>query len=297
MHPVFVGLFPDADVTLLSKDNILFPMSSETLRRTSGWFRTMFSLPQNAQRDKSGASEPISMTESSSVLAGLLSLASGIALPPLNDIDFVDALLFAADKYDMPLPVSLIRVTLPPLLDTSPIRAYGLACRMSWETEAKAAATRTLGIDIMSPENMVHLSTLEPSHLMKLLSLHDRRRREAIDALEGNGVFGANVRGVRCAGIKDDGTACDELRDPTAWWALKLAWNKEPWRFLALGESTFIQPSSIPELEALLDDRCKRCSRVYYSRASTLENLRNVAAALPQTIDVRGQSGRSIDLR
>lgn len=285
IHPTFVGLFPDADITLLSKDNFLFPISSETLRRTSGWFRTMFRLPQNAVRPCDNRAEPLSMSECSNVLAGLFSLVSGIALPPLDDIDFVDSLLFAADKYDMPLPIALIRVTIPPLLDASPIRVYGLACRMAWEAEAKAAATRTLAIDIMSPDNISQLGLLEPPHLVKLLLLHDQRRKQAADALEGVGVFSANMRGVRCGGTRPDGSACDELRDTTSWWALKLAWHKEPWRFVALGESNF-QTSSVPELDAILDDRCKRCSKAYYSRASTLENLKSIAAALPQTIEV-----------
>lgn len=44
----FHGLFssPEADVILAAKDSVLFRVHSQTLKTTSGFFRTMYSLPQ-----------------------------------------------------------------------------------------------------------------------------------------------------------------------------------------------------------------------------------------------------------
>ena len=42
-HPLFSF---DADVVLRSRDGVLFRVPSMTLKMTSSWFRTMFTLPQ-----------------------------------------------------------------------------------------------------------------------------------------------------------------------------------------------------------------------------------------------------------
>ncbi|RPD62993.1 hypothetical protein L227DRAFT_608910 [Lentinus tigrinus ALCF2SS1-6] len=117
----------------------------------------MFTLPHGPTSDVAAAKEgmeSLPMAEHSEVLSGLLSIISGIALPPLNDIDFVESMLDAADKYQMPLPIAVFRAAaLPTFLQKHPIRVYAIACRMLWEADAKAAATCTLRLDIMAPEH------------------------------------------------------------------------------------------------------------------------------------------------
>lgn len=53
----------------------------------------------------------------------------------------VDVLLFAAEKYEKPGPVSLIRVLImtPPLLDQL-LRLYAAATHCGWDKEAKHAS-------------------------------------------------------------------------------------------------------------------------------------------------------------
>ncbi|KAI0757068.1 hypothetical protein C8Q80DRAFT_1265051 [Daedaleopsis nitida] len=290
VHPAFANLYGSPDVTLVTHDNVLFPISSSTLTRTSGWFRTMFTLPQGSQRAP-GGSERIQVGESSAVISGLLSLAAGIGMPAIEEIDLLDDLLRAADKYEMPMPSAVVRAILPLFLAKYSIRVYAIACRMSWEDEASKAATQTLQIDIMSEENRKELEAIDtPHHLLKLLSLHETRRRQMQAALSDDAIFIANLQGGRC---KEFGTVnpmdglvdseCTALVDRSTWVALRLACALEPWRFCALCEGD-APLSRMPELEAVFEDRCRGCRNLYYSQSGTLEKLKNLAESLPQTI-------------
>ncbi|KAI1797810.1 hypothetical protein LXA43DRAFT_268288 [Ganoderma leucocontextum] len=280
-HPVLAAAFPTADVTLLSKDDVLFPISSTTLSRTSSWFRAMFTLPQGTRL--TSGTEPIAVSESSEVLAHLLSMISGISLPPLDNVDDIEALLYAAEKYEMAMASAVLRLALGRLVPSSPIRVFSIACRMSWEDEAKAAASRTLELDIMSEDHAKGLGRLEATHLMKLLLLHDRRRKMVIAALADPVEFNAdNESGRRCNGAEE---SCNELEDHSTWWALKVAWITEPWRFLCLAQVDANARSLPPELEACLDDTCQNCGKSLYNRRGTLENLQTIAQRLPQTIE------------
>ncbi|PIL32034.1 hypothetical protein GSI_06738 [Ganoderma sinense ZZ0214-1] len=291
IHPSFVGAFSGLTVTLLSSDNISFPISPESLTRTSGYFRMLLTLPQGTPAVTGIQRECIPLTETSDILASLLSMISGIALacPPIHEHGFAERLLKAAEKYEMPMPIAFVRSLLSPSFDTSAIRLYGIACRMNWEAEARGAATRTLGLDLMAPENLAELGRLDTPHLLKLLSLHNRRRKAVAEALDDKTLYSANERWNRCT--RDINVqACDVVVDHPKWLAFKLAWSREPWRFLSVGEAETggEKPAGqrIPELEALLDDRCGRCNRNLYSRTATLDNLRQMVQKLPKTIEV-----------
>ncbi|KAG2355914.1 hypothetical protein BDR07DRAFT_1364724 [Suillus spraguei] len=112
MVPVDEGIFHmsfsslDADVILGAKDHTMFRIHSWTLRTTSGWFRSLFSMPQ--QSLASNHPETINLDEDSHTLESLLLMICGLPINPLTSYDEVDALLFAAEKYEMPGPVSLI---------------------------------------------------------------------------------------------------------------------------------------------------------------------------------------------
>ncbi|KAI0778113.1 hypothetical protein BD413DRAFT_608774 [Trametes elegans] len=89
----------------------------------------MLSLPQSAPQE----AEPIRMEESAEVLAALLSIVCGVEAPDLDNADLLQSVLAAADKYEIPMPVSVLRTAL-----FSPIRLFGLAARMSWGLDAPA---------------------------------------------------------------------------------------------------------------------------------------------------------------
>ena len=277
-HPAFAAAFPTGDVTLLSRDDVLFPISSSTLSRASPWFRNMLALPQGARRT-SDAEPYIAMSESSDVLMDLLSMISGISLPTLNNVNTIQPLLYAAEKYEMTMPIAIIRIALQTLVAKHPIRAYGIARHMSWDEEAEAAVRHTLELDIMSEDNARELAHLEGPDLTKLLMLHDRRRKMVAAALADTAQF--NV------GNMSDRRCCGDFEDRTTWWNLKMAWVTEPWRFLCLSQLVPGIAALPVEVELAFESKCPKCKRHFYARRDTLEAFKRVARSLPQTIKVR----------
>ncbi|KAG6830733.1 hypothetical protein H0H92_015012 [Tricholoma furcatifolium] len=168
-HPEFS--FPDADIILRSFEGTLYRIHSYTLRKTSGFFDTMFSLPQPMQhKDEpgrcqkgpvNGVDEPeeIPIYESDFVLERLLRLLCSIPIPSWKSYDEVDLVLTAAEKWDTPGPIASIRTTLtyPQFLTSEPLRLYVLAKHFDWKEEAKLAATHTLAL------NLHDVTTDEPS--------------------------------------------------------------------------------------------------------------------------------------
>lgn len=74
-----------------------------------------------------------------------VNIVTGASLPSLDDVDHLENLLAVADKYDMLMVVSLVRLALSSRHpNVSPIRLYGIASRMDWEKEAEGASSRTL---------------------------------------------------------------------------------------------------------------------------------------------------------
>ncbi|CAL1709721.1 unnamed protein product [Somion occarium] len=142
-----------ADIALLSKDNMTFRMCSNVLWTTSGWFRTLLTLPQAATRTESVDQSPIHLDEPSDVVTGLFETISGIGLPKLDTLEYAEALLNAAEKYDMPGPPAIIRklVTQPPLI-LQPLRVYAIAVHWGWHEEIKIATSHTLTLDLCNPD-------------------------------------------------------------------------------------------------------------------------------------------------
>lgn len=287
VHPAFTQIHPQDDIILLSQDNIRFHIASTTLKRTSGWFRVALTLPQTPE----STSEPLPMSEPSEVVASLLSIINGTALPPLDDLAHLDAVLAAAEKYDMPLPVALIRALLPTFIPASPIRAYGIACRMDWAPERAQAAAASCALNILARENVREVARLEPPHLERLLALHEARRDALAAALESHIMFVANVKGKRCRGADPD-VGCGELVDHTAWGAFKFACMREPWRLVLLNGTAGGHPpaAEVPMLKDLLEDKCPKCGKAYYSVLDTVRNLALIVKELPSTIDLEVRS-------
>src|SRR5882762_3460714 len=173
LHPLFSN--PDGDVILGSKDgDVLFRTHSYVLKTTSSWFRSMFSLPQKCSPI---TPDVLYMDEDAHILECLLRMACGLPIIPPTSYDAVDQLLFAAEKYDMPGPLSIIRMLLmtPPLLN-QPLRLYAVACRFGWQPEAQYASTETLSPTLHSAIHRTSLQTLSASALLDLLQLHHDRR-------------------------------------------------------------------------------------------------------------------------
>ncbi|KAI0071717.1 hypothetical protein K474DRAFT_574350 [Panus rudis PR-1116 ss-1] len=276
-HPSFSH--PEADVILRAKDGTLFRVHSYTLKTTSGWFRTMFSLPQAGSESHQRLSMPRSaetlyLDEDSATLEALLSMICGLSIPALQSNDLLERVLYAAEKYDTPGPLSLIRALLMPkaILD-DPLHLYVMACRYGWEDEIRAASTKTLTLNLFAPEHKATLRKLSTHALLALLDLHHSRRellRKQLDAPPF---------------VNDSGPGscshCNAEVDYRTWRELKYVIMRE----------MELRPLGDTVLEAGLNDwpaaktcwaaQCPECGRVLYDKQETLRAIEQCIEALP----------------
>ncbi|KAI0778112.1 hypothetical protein BD413DRAFT_506859 [Trametes elegans] len=279
-HPDFAS--PNADVVLRTSDGVQFRTAFELLCRTSAWFRAMFTLPQASGTDRN---EPIPVPESAKVLSDLLNIVNGTTLPALDDIDHIEALLAVADKYEMSMVISVIRLVLSSRnLDVSAIRLYGIACRMSWGKEAKEASSRTLTTNLFSAAAQTELAAMEPSHRNKLLDLHRRRRAEFFAALDDEAEFYANIRGSPC-NLRTPGISCTAPLDHSHWWALKYALMKR-WDEAPLDQGLDETVYRLLEMRDMFAANCFTCKRSIYGMPATIGKINAVIRALPRSVEV-----------
>lgn len=281
VHPAFDE--SDADLILCSRDNVLFRVHSLVLRLASGWFRTLLTLPQSPPAYKYDAHahcpEIIHMVESADVVAALLAMASGQTLPRLDAFELVEELVHAAEKYEMPGALSILRLALctPVFLDAHPIRVYGIACQWGWLAEAQAASRKTIGIDLFSHDAVKDLGTIDSAHLTRLVLLHRRRREELKAGLDSPAEFYANHLPGRC-------TNCQREVAHVAWINLKYSWIAAIEQFPAeIASGKVLQR---PEMHELLSAACHHCQRALYNAEGTITKLRSLLDRLPTTVEV-----------
>ncbi|KIJ67481.1 hypothetical protein HYDPIDRAFT_108258 [Hydnomerulius pinastri MD-312] len=289
-HPAFDS--PDADVVLVSKDLTRFRVHSFTLKTTSGWFRSLFSLPRPSPSNPDATStstpkptlvpstsnpETIHLDEDSSTLELLLRMISGLPIQPLTTYDTVDALLFASEKYDMPGPASLVRIAVltPPLAD-QPLRLYAAAARCGWTEEAKVASQRTLAMDLWKEDNWEMLSRVDVRAVLDLLKLHRARREGLRKRLDQHPFVGGNM--ALCS-------RCRRQIDHHTWRELKykviLEMDTRP-----LGDTVMnIGLTEWPEAKVCWDAQCPNadCACVLYDKVETMRVIRECIDGLPKT--------------
>lgn len=279
-HTLFSS--PEADVVLVTKDGVSFRVHSYTLKNTSGWFRTMFSLPQS-QKNPSQSDDGtvlIYVDEDANVMEALLRCVCGLEIPRLDSYDIVEPLLYAAEKYDMQGPPSIVRALLqtPPLL-SDPLHLYVLACKNGWEDEAKRASTATLSLNLYESQYRKTLRKLPSTPLLALFDLHHKRRE--IMRLRLNEPPFVN---------DDDGTPttcshCGVPVDYHTWRELKYVIVMEMDR-RPLGDTVWNKGLvEWPQAKACWDAKCVNCSRVLYDKKETLRVIKECIDRLPQTVE------------
>ena len=288
IHPSFH--FDDADVLLCSKDNVRFHVYRVCLKLSSGWFRSLYTLPQ-ADDDggvghhghghgHAGQTETLFMDESADTLAVLLSVAHGQDVPSLDSITEVETVIHAAEKYDMPGVLNYVRQGLLRFVRQEPVRVYALACRWGWIEEAKTASSHTVGLDLLSPTLRPSLSVMDSDDLARLLYLHRKRRDSLRERLDSEEVFYANVVPSRC-----QNPTCNAEVIHDKWHQLKYRWvtaiDQEPALFAS--RTALLEG---PEVLEVINFKCARCIKKQYNTESTLANLRNLLDELPQTVEV-----------
>lgn len=275
-HPLFSG--PDGDVVLGSKDGILFRLHSYTLKTTSGWFRAMYSLPQQSTSLLDQPPDTIYVDEDSSTLEGLLRMVSGLSIPKLDSYDTIEPILHAAEKYDMPGPMSVVRALLStPALLSDPLRLYAITCRYGWQDEACMASRATLTLNLHAPEHRLTLQKLGTDALLNLFSLH-RTRREALRRRLDDPPFVNDSGDTSCSN-------CGSIVDYHTWRELKyviiMEMDERP-----LGD-TVINAGLLewPAARVCWDAKCPSCERVLYDKTLTMRVIRECIDQLPTTIE------------
>ncbi|KAF5345309.1 hypothetical protein D9758_008510 [Tetrapyrgos nigripes] len=278
-HPLFSSPDSDADIVLACKSaTVYYRIHSYTLKTASGFFRTMFSLPQKNYDTLSN--EVIYLEEDEATLDAVFRMISGLPLPPIDSYDQVDLMLDAIEKYDMPGPLSIIRImVMTPSLLNQPFRLYPIATRFGWDAEAKYASSQTLSYNLYDPEHRPGLAKLSTDALLRLFELH-HARREGIRQRLNDPPF------VVSSGTNATCSACHRPIDHHTWRELKykiiLEMDVRP-----LGD-TVLEPglSSWPEAQACWQAKCPEfsCSRFLYDKNETVRVIRDCVEQLPKTI-------------
>jgi hypothetical protein len=242
----------------------------------------MLDLPQMKMADKEaevGDEDIIPMDETDKVLEKLLRIICAFEVPQWESYDDVKGVLFAADKYDMPGPISIIRsaITAPSFLK-DPLQLYALATRFSWVDEAKLASRLSLSLYIYDPEHEPTLHLLSPEALLQLLRLHQRRKVE-FDALLRNDQFfqaGNAYPGRNC-------TSCGKAANNYPWRDLRTAilseFERRPSGEKVLGADMV----DWPETKSCWDAACS-CGTPLYNKRGTTTNIKVALDMLPSTI-------------
>ena len=194
-----------------------------------------------------------------------------------DSYDDIEDVLEAAHKYDMPGPVSVIRlmITSPRFLH-DPLRLFAVAARFDWGEEAKLASRLTLTLSIHDKKYETTLKRLSSPYLLKLMNLHRTRITKFRGLIDSNEYFERGNHKPHCD--------CGERDDTKFWWKLKATMtaemDKRPMGDTLLGG----QFQEWPEATVCWDAKCSRCSKTLYSKDATMKTIESCLCLLPASI-------------
>lgn len=163
-HPLFQNA--DAELTIRSSDDVYFRVHSLDFKRASPLFAGMIELGGPPEKDP----KPIEFEEPSKVVEGLLRMISAMEIPSTDSLSDLKALGYAANKYALDGPLSIIRAAIPkiyllpfPSSNSVPffIETFGFLWEMGWQEEANTAAGRIGPGASLNFNNPSHLGALE----------------------------------------------------------------------------------------------------------------------------------------
>jgi len=289
-HPLFSF---DADVVLGSRDGVLFRVPSTTLKMTSAWFRTMFTLPQPSPpassrsrdikpRDTVVDTEIIGLDEDSRTLEPLFRMICGLEIPALDTWDAVEPVLYAAEKYEMPGPASIVRALLrTPAFADEPLRLYAAACHFGWAEDARTASTRSLSVNLYESKNRPALLRLRTADLLALFELHHERRKQFRQRIAEPPFLTDTQLG--------DASRCSRCREPISY----VEWRELRNVMLAeletcpAGDTVLAGLEVWPAALACWSAKCKKltCLSPVYDKTLSSKAIKDVLDALPNAVE------------
>ena len=206
--PVFDAT--DADIILISSDEIRFRAHRPILSNASAVFEAMFTLPPGSSNDSEDGLPVIPMAESGLVINQLLQFCYPSQSGVVSDLQTLRLLFAAADKYDMKGVTSQLAYILRyQFIDKEPYRAYAIACIYGLWPEAKLAGKQTLAHPVPSP-SLPEYDTLPASMYHKLV-VYRQKCADVIEPILDDWTYKVGLRDYTWAGY-----TCGQCAKPTA---------------------------------------------------------------------------------
>lgn len=135
----------EANIVLVSSDNVLFHVQRVILALASPFFKSMFSLNQPPVVEGEAViqpeqSDPIPVPEDCLVLDSLLRFCYPVRDPVITDITFLGEVLEAAMKYEMDQATFVLRQLIADEIPESALHVFAVVCRLELEDDARQAA-------------------------------------------------------------------------------------------------------------------------------------------------------------
>lgn len=275
LTPSNIFCSPDADLILLSSDNVEFRVFGRILAEASMVFQDMMQLGESSSP---GALNSVRVSENAETLDMVLRFIYPIPDPKIFSFDTLKLLMDTADKYFLKGMMHSLKNTLiqPAFTEPQPLRAYALACIHGLQDEAKIISRYCLKTDILQQGDIYdELAIITGRDLLRLIKLHQTRATQIISILNNNGPSPCSGTGAT-------------LGTPS-WWIEFRARAKEEVRSRPLGDTIFhpkFLAACVHAVSAGGSSGCPQCPANYLSNGSQarLEQLRGMIEALPDTV-------------
>ncbi|KAF7317394.1 F-box domain-containing protein [Mycena chlorophos] len=293
-HPAFVLPLDEQErvptLTLCSLEGTLYAVSRYTLRRTSSFFATMFSLPQ----PKNPQPPFLEVYEPDTLLEPLLRSACGLETPAWDSLGLsaLAEILFLAERWSMDGPTATLRraLTSAAFLAADPLHVYAIAVHFGWQEEMKLASSHTLSINILFPtsEQADTLAALPTPAVLALLRLHRTRLTSFQSQLDSPERFLAgNSAPFYCS------SCARTPLDNSSWRGLKtrlVAALQQDLSGGAIAPGCYAGDGmhSWAETSACWEARCAKdgCGAKNYDRPGTIRQIQTCLEALPKVVEI-----------
>lgn len=168
----------EADIILRSSDNVDFRMFKVLLGLASPVFRDMLAMPGSDGQMTKNDLPVVQVTEEQKTLERLLLLCYPGDIPALNVLADIQALLEAANKYNVKRGRKNARewLTTPRILEADPVQVFAIACKYGWGEEAGAAAKFIEGREIVEKPFLDEMDFVTSRQLHALLQQYHRHQ-------------------------------------------------------------------------------------------------------------------------
>ncbi|RDB20048.1 hypothetical protein Hypma_012998 [Hypsizygus marmoreus] len=265
---------PDADIVLISceeQDPTQFRVHRCILSAASPFFHDMFTLPQNETEQRSPSN--ILVTETRDTLHTLLEFVYPVENPVISSLDELVPILGAAIKYDFTAVIGSLRKLLvsPQFARGEPTRVYAIASRFDLEEEAQIASKYTLSINVLDAPLSEDLKYITAFSYHRLLDLHRRRVRAAIDMLK----LPQDIKCMQC-----NGSTFSVYATPKWWYEFERRAREE----LSVRPTTDVIFGMEFLAQVAIAAGCPRCAGSVLDSWKFLEDLKRRIDELPATI-------------